>query len=84
MHELIGTPFGVKDVEAFLIKHKVIEPVIIIPDVKKDDDDDNDEHVLCGRKMQGMDFQINAMRMIAPASWILIRFCFCSCHCVSV
>ena len=62
VHELIGTPFGVKDVEAFLIKHKVIEPVVIIPDVEKDDGGDNDEDVLCGRKMQKLSVRNNARR----------------------
>ena len=39
VHELIGNPFDVKDVEAFLIKHKVIEPVVVIPDPADKEDD---------------------------------------------
>merc|ERR1712173_327390 len=38
VHEQLGkSPFDVKDVEAFLIKHKVIEPIIVIPDVGDED-----------------------------------------------
>jgi len=33
VHTLIGNPFDVKDVEAFLIRNKVIEPVVVIPDL---------------------------------------------------
>lgn len=33
VHTLIGNPFDVKDVEAFLIQNKVIEPVVVIPDL---------------------------------------------------
>lgn len=35
VHEVIGNPFEVKDVEAFLIKHKVIQPVVEIPDIEE-------------------------------------------------
>merc|ERR1712154_481286 len=41
VHEQLGkSPFDVKDVEAFLIKHKVIEPVIVIPDIGGDGQED--------------------------------------------
>jgi len=33
VHTQIGNPFDVKDVEAFLIQHKVIQPVVVIPDL---------------------------------------------------
>merc|ERR1712154_426665 len=33
VHTLIGNPFQVKDVEAFLIQNKVINPVVVIPDI---------------------------------------------------
>merc|ERR1712154_701135 len=38
--QLGKSPFDVKDVEAFLIKHKVIEPVIVIPDIGGDGQED--------------------------------------------
>ena len=33
VHEIIGNPFNVKDVEKFLIENKVIQPVMVIPEI---------------------------------------------------
>lgn len=41
VHEQIGNPFEVKDVEAFLIKNKVIQPIVVIPDVGDEEDMNN-------------------------------------------
>eukprot|EP00483_Globobulimina_turgida_P000643 UN00643 len=35
VHHLIGNPPQVKEVEAFLIENKVIQPIVVIPDIKK-------------------------------------------------
>eukprot|EP01083_Nonionella_stella_P251469 867614_1 len=45
VHELVGNPFDVKDVEAFLIKNKVIQPIVIIPDIGDNNDDNNNRKI---------------------------------------
>ena len=40
VHEIIGNPFDAKDVEAFFIKNKVIQPIVVIPDPADNDNGD--------------------------------------------
>eukprot|EP01084_Bolivina_argentea_P012898 24158_1 len=50
VHELVGNPFDVKDVEAFLIKNKVIQPIVIIPDIGDNNDDNNNRKIMKKKK----------------------------------
>merc|ERR1719361_2777112 len=59
VHELIGCPFEVKDVEAFLIKNKVIEPVVVIPDIGANDEE-NEKKQVYGNKMRNLKVRNNA------------------------
>merc|ERR1712154_74523 len=44
VHTLIGNPFQVKDVEAFLIQNKVINPVVVIPDIGDNQQEQQQTH----------------------------------------